>query len=82
MCGALEDIRLHVLYKCGLARGVWELSSLPSVVPKACCSVVEWWGMCFEKMKHGDVEALLTLSCAIWEARCKVIMMERESCDL
>lgn len=62
--------------------GVWELSSLPSLVSEACCSVVEWWGMCFVQIKREDVEAFsnIVLGNLGGSMQCKVIM-DGESCD-
>lgn len=74
VCGAAEEIGLHTIHKCRLARRVRELILLMSWVSDGCRSVVEWWGCCLKQLEGEDVVVFLTLSWAIWGAQCKIAM--------
>lgn len=74
VCGAAKETGLHVLHQCGLARSIWELSSLASVTPDGCGRLVEWWGCYLKKLEDEDVTVFLTLCWAIWGARCLLVM--------
>lgn len=60
VCGATEEVGLHALRWCGLARGVWRKSGLQCSVPRGCSRVIDWWDACFTHLDDDDLAVFLT----------------------
>ncbi|XP_021766279.1 uncharacterized protein LOC110730762 [Chenopodium quinoa] len=75
ICGRENETTIHALRECNLAREIWLCSTFSKVLEGSFASLIDWWEWCIKEFEEHEVEEIITLSWAIWNARNKAVLL-------